>query len=48
VPTFYLDPSVQMILTAAGAIKVAEDILSSAGPPDERGVTLHIHVEPLY
>lgn len=48
VPTFYLDPSVQGIISEAGAVKVAEDILSSAGPVDAEGVTLHVSVTPVF
>jgi hypothetical protein len=48
VPTFYLDPSVQGILNAEGAVKVAEDILSTAGPVDEPFVVLHVTADPVY
>lgn len=48
VPTFYLDPLVQGILTEAGAVKIAEDILSTAGAVDGESVTLHVTATPIY
>jgi hypothetical protein len=48
VPTVDLDPTVQGIVSAEGAKRVAEDILETAGPVDGKGVTLHVTVEPVY
>lgn len=47
VPTFYLDPAVQGITDRDHAARIAEDILfTSAG--DAQGVTIAVHVEPVY
>lgn len=34
IPTFYLDEDVQGILSVAGAIRIAREILSAAGTSD--------------
>ena len=48
VPTFYLDPSVQGITDAEQAEWIARDILETAGPIDDDGVSYSVTVEPLY
>lgn len=48
VPTFYLDPAVQGITDQHGAIRIAHEILSTAGPVDEQRVDLNVSAEPVY
>lgn len=46
VPTFYLDPAVQGILSEQGAQDVARQVLTAANATGD--VELHVHVEPVF
>lgn len=45
VPTFLLDPDVQGITGREHAVRIAEEILSTAGAPDGHGIRLHVTAE---